>query len=70
MNKKQFRILISVIVVCYILQTIFLFYKFHWAQQYNYKAYDLLLHKSYDIEDIKESTDQTLEIATKYMNRY
>lgn len=70
MNKKQFWILIAVIVTCYILQTIFLFYKFHGAQQYNYKAYDLLLHKSYDIEDIKESTDQTLEIATKYMNRY
>lgn len=70
MKKWQFRTLIAVIISCYIIQTIFLFYKFHWAQQYNYKAYDLLLHKSYDIEDIKESTDQTLEIATKYMNRY
>jgi hypothetical protein len=51
MNKKQFKILIAVIVACYIGQTLFLFYKFHWAQQYNYKAYNELLHISNYIEN-------------------
>jgi uncharacterized protein YxeA len=68
MSKKQFNILIAVIISCYILQTLFLFYKFNWAQKYNQMSYNVLLNQSYDIEQIKKDTNNIQEIVTKYIN--
>ena len=44
MNKKQFKILIAVIVACYLGQTLFLFWRFHQAQVYNQKSFNTLYH--------------------------
>ena len=44
MSKKQFKILIAVIIACYLGQTLFLFWGFHEAQVYNQKTYFECLH--------------------------